>query len=229
MALRCVNCGENEMRGAMCFDYQPLRICFVQNQLFNQCLVQNQNLNTNLNNQEDFEDSLCGSCDETPDLLAETGAPLEAPVRKNNLYQRLARVWSDTSKLTPLRQNMWVAIESLPVLPCRFGVTISDLQALATELAWDFPFGIAAINLDRCKTLVFTPDHGPNVARVDSALAWLRQFEGSLGLAMRKNGDEFEFGFVDVLWMPGQSTLGSHRRDRFLEAVALVVGSTRDW
>ena len=46
---------------------------------------------------------------------------------------------------------------------------------------------------------------------------------------MRKNGDEFEFGFVDVLWMPGQSTLGSQRRDRFLEAVALVVGSTRAW
>ena len=51
--------------------------------------------------------------------------------------------------------------------------------------------------------------------------------EGSLGLAIRKNGDEFEFGFVDVLWMPGQSTLGSRRRHQFLEAASLVVGPTR--
>ena len=123
---------------------------------------------------------------------------------------------------------MWVAIESLPGLPCRFGASISDLQALSTELAWDYPRGIAAINLDRCKTLVFSPDYGPNVARVDSALAWLRQFDG-LGLALRKRGDDIELGFVDVLWFPGQNTSGARRRDLFAAAVAAVVGSTRAW
>jgi hypothetical protein len=181
------------------------------------------------NSKEDFEDSPRGSSDAS-ELLAETGASLEItkPKLAKDMYQRLANIWSDKSQLMPLRQSMWVAIESLPGLPCRFGASISDLQALSTELAWDYPRGIAAINLDRCKTLVFTPDHGPTVARVESVLAWLRQFEG-LGLVLRKNGDDIEFGFVDVLFMPGQSTLGSHRRDLFVAAVAAVVGSTRAW
>ena len=188
------------------------------------------------NSKEDFEDSPRGSSDASvQELLAETVASLEItkPTLAKNVYQRLANVWCDTSKLMPLRQSMWVAIESCPEMrfhgvPCRFGASISDLQALSTELAWDYPKGIAAIHLDRCKTLVFSPDYGPNVARVDSALAWLRQFDG-LGLALRKRGDDIELGFVDVLWFPGQNTSGARRRDLFVAAVAAVVGSTRAW
>ena len=173
-----------------------------------------------------------GSSDDASvqELLAETVASLEItkPKLAKDMYQRLANIWSDKSQLMPLRQNMWVAIESLPGLPCRFGASISDLQALSTELAWDYPRGIAAIHLDRCKTLVFSPDYGPTVARVESVLAWLRQFDG-LGLVLRKRGDDIEFGFVDVLFMPGQSTSGARRRDLFVAAVAAVVGSTRAW
>jgi len=95
---------------------------------------------------------------------------LPKPKFGKRTYQRLAGAWSDMRQPTQLRQNMWVAVESLCGLPCCFGVTIRDLQALAMELAWDYPRGIAAIHLDRCKTLVFSPDDGPSVARVESAL-----------------------------------------------------------
>ena len=207
------NCGENAMNRVygVCFDCQFLHPCFARS---HPCCSQS--------SKEDFEDSPRGERSDAP------VQELPKPKFGKRTYQRLAGAWSDMRQPTQLRQNMWVAVESLCGLPCCFGVTIRDLQALAMELAWDYPRGIAAIHLDRCKTLVFSPDDGPSVARVESALAWLRQFEGSsLGLAMRQNGDKFELGLVDVLFMPGQSTPGARRRRLFVAAVAGVVCSTR--
>ena len=92
------NCGENAMNRmyGVCFDCQFLHPCFARS---HPCCSQS--------SKEDFEDSPRGERSDAP------VQELPKPKFGKRTYQRLAGAWSDMRQPTQLRQNMWVAVESL--------------------------------------------------------------------------------------------------------------------
>ena len=103
-----------------------------------------------------------------------------------------------------------------------FGSSVDDFKRLCRNLAWDYPGGLALINLDRQRTLVFAQEthYEPNVADLSSALAWIQTTPGTLGLLVRARGDVVDCTLFAVVFYEehAQEHL-AQRRDRVLNEV----------
>jgi len=97
----------------------------------------------------------------------------------NSTYPFLREVMEYGS--AQLRKKMWVTLELLPCIPHR---DIAKWMILSLELAREYPRGIAVFDLESEKTLIFVPFKAPCMANPASALSWLRDIVGGIGIAL---------------------------------------------
>ena len=66
----------------------------------------------------------------------------------------------------------------------KFGTSLADSTRLCRIAAWDYPTGLVLINLDKCRTLVFSQENNfePQYAGLSQALDWMQRTPGTFGL-----------------------------------------------
>ena len=87
-------------------------------------------------------------------------------------------------------------------------------KRLSKDLEWDIPSGIVLVNVTAEKTLTFT--HGEaHEAFVDSAISYVRRFEGSIGITIKDR----ECHLFEALWSMNQAQRLTRFRDLVLRAL----------
>lgn len=192
---------------------------------------------------------VCGCQSESGLASGDSGEPEreEEPVSEihdaNNSQLQTRATWGFLNELwaprgTPMARansDMWVGVVAVSGLcrkwlrpngACRpFGQEVHDFALLAAALEWEFPNGIAVMNLDTASCVVCVPGRPAHAADVDSAISWLRSTRGqAFGVALKTIGAKLQGAFVDVQYTPRcNAKETAAKRQRILVAVAAVV------
>ncbi len=69
-----------------------------------------------------------------------------------------------------------------------FGTSTDDYKRLCRNVAWDYPGGLALVNLDRARTLLFLGEtfFEPQSTAITFALDWMLRNPGVFGLTVKK-------------------------------------------
>ena len=136
-----------------------------------------------------------------------------------------------------LKNDLWVGMTRVTALISKqtirnqtnksFGENAYDFTLLAAEIAWHFPGGIAVMNLDKKICLVCKPGQQAQIARLKSAISWLRLTRSqSLGIAFKIINEEIQGAIVDVQYNPRNNENESMTTHSILlAAVASVITS----
>ena len=157
----------------------------------------------------------CGEPECEVEPFTGTGAADTAqPQAQTRTWSLLSELWAPSgTPMARVKDNMWVGVVCAAGM-CRewprregaarpFGQEANDFALLAAAVEWEFPGGIAVVNLDKQTCIVCVPGRPMQTADVDSAVSWLRCSRGqTLGVALKTVGARLQSAFVNVQYTP---------------------------
>ena len=105
----------------------------------------------------------------------------------------------------------------------KFGTSLADFTRLCRNAAWDYPAGLVLMNLDKCRTLMFSHETNffePQFVGLPQALDWMQRTPGAFGLTAQAKAGKVQCSLFAVLFHEehGDAHLSS-RADALLRLV----------
>ena len=121
----------------------------------------------------------------------------------DSLFSVLGSIVGHPYRQLNITSDMWVSCSNFKELELarvsgrQFG-RIGDFSRLADELAWDLPAGLAIVNADKERALVFKSGDEPTLLAAYPALSYLRRWTAG-GIMLSGNN----IGFLENHYQPG--------------------------